>query len=128
MVEPLGSRSSTSSSRGKLMLTRTAEELDNELKIQTQKHFDDHFLVKQANEQMEASKIKLKKKNAQIVAYKLQNCSLMYRLNNYRNDERQALDAATKQIEDLQFEITMLKRMRDQEIDHLDQNHVDMVR
>jgi len=110
------------------MLTRTAEELDNELKIQTQKHFDDHFLVKQANEQMEASKIKLKKKNAQIVAYKLQNCSLMYRLNNYRNDERQALDAATKQIEDLQFEITMLKRMRDQEIDHLDQNHVDMVR
>ncbi len=68
-----------------------------------------------------------KKKTRQIIAVKLQTSTLKYQINRYRNDESGTLDFYLKQNDELRFELTMLKKLRNDEIEHIDSENIDFV-
>lgn len=47
-----------------------------------------------------------------LIAMKLQSSTLRYQINKYRNEETKALEQCIRHNEDLQFEMYMIKKLR----------------
>ena len=68
-----------------------------------------------------------KKKMKQIIAMKLQASAMKYQIKKYRTEENGNLEFYIKQNDELKFQISMLKKFRNDEIDHMDSENIDMV-
>ena len=91
----------------------------------SRKHLED--LLQEAEGRVRELQEQSKKKTRQIIAIKLQTSTLKYQINKYRNDESGTLDFYLKQNDELRFELTMLKKLRNDEIEHIDSENIDFV-
>ena len=55
---------------------------------------------------------------------KLQSSTLKYQINKYRNEETKAMNVCLQHNEDLKFELSMIKRMKDKFFMKQDEDHL----